>query len=406
MSLLLVVWPACHAVADDGAASPFSFGGFGTAGVVHSNQHDADFTSSVYQATGAGHSHDWSAGVDSLIAGQVAATFSAQWSAVLQAIAQQNYDGSYTPHVEWANVKYQVTPDLSFRIGRTALSTFMETDSRKIGYAIPWVRPPLEVYSLSPVTSNDGFDASYRIHLRAATNTFQASIGQSDAKVPPSPTITAATVKSRGQLNFADTFEQGFTTLRVNYSRTRVQVDQVNDLFEIFRGAGPEGVAIANRYDVNEQRSSFYGGGVTYDPGHWFAMGEWDRVHSNSSLGIRTGWYATGGYRLGNYTPYATYARQTARSNLSDPGFTVADLPPQIAFAAENLLSALKSANDSQSTVSGGMRWDFVKDLALKLQVDHTRLSPGSPGNLRNIQPGFQPGSTYTLFSITLDFVF
>ncbi len=403
-----LVWSVCipGARADDTAPPLFSFGGFGTFGVVHSTEHDADFVSSVYQPTGAGYSHAWSSDVDSLIAGQATANFSSHWSAVLQVIAQQNYDDTYRPHVEWFNIKYQFTPDFDIRAGRTALATFVETDSRKIGYAIPWVRPPPEVYSLSPVTSNDGLDASYRMHVGAATNTLQLTAGQSGASVPAGAGVNGGTVKSRGQLLIADTFERDFATLRLNYSRARIMLDQVNDLFTAFRDSGAEGTAIANRYDVNEQRSVFYGGGASYDPGHWFMMGEWDRVVSNASLGERTGWYVTGGYRIGSFTPYATYAEQTTKNSLSDPGFTVSELPPALESAAMNLLSALKSASDGQNTVSGGGRWDFMKNVSLKLQLDRTRLSPGSPGTLRNIQFGFQPGSTYTLFSATLDFVF
>jgi hypothetical protein len=52
------------------------------------------------------------------------------------------------------------------------------------------------------------------------------------------------------------------------------------------------------------------------------------------------------------------------------------------------------------------MRWDFTKNFDFKLQCDHTRLGPGSPGTLINTQPGFRPGGTLNLFSATVDFVF
>jgi hypothetical protein len=91
-------------------------------------------------------------------------------------ISEQNYDNTYTPHVEWANVKYQFTPDLSVRCGRTALPIFMVTDSREIGYANPRVRPPDELYRIVPVRSIDGADASYRVSLGPATNTLQVTV--------------------------------------------------------------------------------------------------------------------------------------------------------------------------------------------------------------------------------------
>jgi len=65
--------------------------------------------------------------------------------------------------VEWANLIYALSPDASVRIGRIVLPTFMVADSRKVGYANPWVRPPVEVYGLVPITQSDGLDASYRV---------------------------------------------------------------------------------------------------------------------------------------------------------------------------------------------------------------------------------------------------
>src|ERR1700690_2915709 len=84
----------------DSDQSMFSFSGFGTLGVVHSSEHDADFTSTIFKPNGAGYSHDWSPDVDTLIGAQVIARFTPQLSAMLQVISQQNYDNTYTPHVE------------------------------------------------------------------------------------------------------------------------------------------------------------------------------------------------------------------------------------------------------------------------------------------------------------------
>jgi hypothetical protein len=42
--------------------SIFSFAGFGTFGVVHSSEDNAQFTGSGFTPTGAGYGHSWSAG--------------------------------------------------------------------------------------------------------------------------------------------------------------------------------------------------------------------------------------------------------------------------------------------------------------------------------------------------------
>src|SRR5580698_1612797 len=184
---------AAAAAADEPASPMFSIGGFGTFGVVHSDQDKADYTSAPEESVGAGHTHRWSAAVDSLFGAQVAANLTPKISAVLQVISQQNYDDTFRPHVEWANLKYQITPDFSMRIGRTALGVFLLTDSLNVGFANPWVRPPLEIYNLVSITSNDGIDASYRLEFGKASNTLQVAAGRADYKYPiPNGTVVGS----------------------------------------------------------------------------------------------------------------------------------------------------------------------------------------------------------------------
>ena len=114
-ALLAVALHAPGGHAEEVEPSMFSFSGFGTFGAVHSSENKADFTSSLFKPDGAGHGHDWSADVDSLIAAQVTANFTPQLSAVLQVVSEQNYDNTYRPHVEWANIKYQFSPDFETR---------------------------------------------------------------------------------------------------------------------------------------------------------------------------------------------------------------------------------------------------------------------------------------------------
>jgi hypothetical protein len=400
---------AVDACAGDLDTPMVSFSGFGTLGVVHSSENKADFTSTFFKPNGAGHSHAWSVDVDSLIGGQATANLTPQLSAVLQLISEQNYDNTYRPHVEWANIKYQFVPEFSVRVGRTALPTFMVADSREIGYANPWVRPPVEVYRLVAVTSNDGVDASYRVPVGAATNTFQLTAGQSNTKFPNSGVFGTGTAKARKQATFVDTFEQGFSTVRVSYGEARLTISEFAPLFDAFRQFGPEGMAIADRYDVNKRLVTSLGIGVGYDPGDWFVMGEWGRVNTRSVVGESTGWYVSSGYRIDKFTPYLTYARVKLNSNTSDPGLTVSALPPSLGGPATALNAALNSlllAKAVQNTVSVGGRWDFMKNAAFKLQLDHTRHGAESPGTLSNMQPGFQPGGQVNVFSATFDFVF
>jgi opacity protein-like surface antigen len=401
--LAILSGPASFAAADDPAASLFSFGAFGTLGMVHSSEHQADFTSTIFKPNGAGYTHSWSSDVDSRIGAQITANPTAQLSAVVQVIAEQNFDNTYKPHIEWANIKYQVTPDFSLRIGRTVFSSFLFADSRKDGYAIPWVRPPVDLYSLVPISSSDGVDTSYQWHFADAVNTVLATYGNTNLRYP-----AGGNGDARRQWAITDTVEYGPATVYLTYHEAHLTITQLNTFFDVLRNFGPQGLALANEYDEDNKRLQFFGLGGIYDPSKWFMMGEWGTTNLHSVLGESTAWYVSSGYRLAKITPYFTYGAVKANSNTSDPGLNVSDLPPFLAGPATGLnadLNAILGSIAIQHTMSAGVRWDFMQDVDLKVQCDHTRIGKGSAGTLSQVQPNFRTGGTLNLVTVTIDFV-
>lgn len=400
IALLVMALYSVGVRADDDADTPmFSFSGYSTLGVAHSSENKADFTSTVFKPNGAGYSHRWSADVDSLIAGQVVANLTPQLTAVLQVISEQNYDNTYRPHVEWANIKYQLSPDISLRVGRIVLPVFLLSDSRKVGYANPWVRTPVEVYGLLPVSNSDGVDASYRLRIGEFTNTVQGIYGQSESNLPSG----GGTAKARDAWGITYTGEYGAATVHITYHKANLTIDAYQPLFDAFRQFGAEGIALADKYEVSNRHLSFIGLGGMYDPGGWFVMSEWGATDSNSALGKRSAWYASGGYRVGRFTPYLTYAQAKANSNTSDPGLNISAGP---AVGLNAVLNTLLGYAPVQRTISFGGRWDFMKNTDIKMQFDHTRVGAGSNGALSNVQPGFQQGGKFNVFSATIDLVF
>jgi hypothetical protein len=254
-----------------------------------------------------------------------------------------------------------------------------------------------------PVASADGIDASYRLELGTVTHSLHGGIGQTDTKSPD-----GTLGEARDMWIVSDTVEIGATTLRVVYQEAVLTVDSIHAPIDSFRQFGPQGVALADRYDPNGKRVSFVGVGGMYDPGDWFVMAEWGNANFRSALGRRAAWYAGGGYRINTLTPYVTFAQTRARSNRTDPGLSLAGLPPQLAIPAAQLngaLNAILGTLPVQQTVTLGTRWDFATHMALKLQYDHLDLGVGSAGTLGNVQPGFEPGGHSNLFSATIDFV-
>lgn len=378
--------------------------GFGSVGATHASIQSADFTSSIMKYSGAGRSKRWSPHVDSRLGAQLDLAVNKQWSAVVQAVSEQSSSGSYRPVIEWANIKYQVTPDLSLRFGRIALPMLLAADYRKIGYAHTWVRPPVEMYNAIPLSSSDGVDASYRWKHGALKNVTQGFFGGTKKALWDS-----ATLKAHGIAGLSHTTSYRDTSVRVSMLKADLSIDLARKLFDAYRQFGAPGVALAERYDVDHRRVYAISAGLNYDPGHWFAIGELGRIRSSSYLGDTYTAYASAGYRFGDVTPYLSYAVVDPDVPITDPGMSQQGLPPQQAAIAGVLnghLNRLLSTIAVQSTFSVGARWDVQPNIALKLQYDRARPAAGSRGALINVRDDFVSDRPVHVASAVIDFVF
>jgi hypothetical protein len=381
----------------------WKFSGFGTAGVAHASTRSADFTSTVLHATGAGYSDRWSPKVDSRIGAQLDVSHG-RWSAVLQMVSEQNLERNYRPQVEWANIKYQATPDLAVRFGRIALPVFLAADYRKVGYTLSWIRPPVEVYGSLPLASSDGVDATWRWSAGSLRNATQVFYGRTNTHL-----FADNRLKARGIAGLSQIIESGPLSARVSALTADLTMQIGDDLWAAYRRFGAPGAALADRYSIHSKRVSIVSAGFNYDPGEWFLSAEVSRSQTRSLLGQTTSMYAGGGYRIGDFTPYAGYAKVRADSNTSDPGLPLAAVPAPLRPTAAVLnagLNAYLSTIPVQSTVSAGLRWDVADSAALKVQYDRVRPADGSRGTLINQQADFRSGQTVHVASVALDFVF
>ncbi|MGO9595621.1 MAG: hypothetical protein ACLQFF_03795 [Steroidobacteraceae bacterium] len=190
-----------------------TFSGFGTLGAVHSDYNQADFIGSVIQPRGAGYSRSWSRTPDSDLGGQANFTLTEALSAVVQVLSRDDVDGNFKPDVEWANLKYEFTADLAVRVGRILLPSYGDADIQNVGYALPWVRVPVEITYTDTATHSDGLDVLYRVKTGAVTQNLQAQWGISTEDLPG----TAFTSTRANIVMFADTLQYGDTSIHLIY---------------------------------------------------------------------------------------------------------------------------------------------------------------------------------------------
>jgi hypothetical protein len=379
--------------------SAFKFSGFGTLGVLHSSEKNADFTGILGQPNGAGFTHSVDFGSDSKLGVQLDTRFSESFSAVVQVISEHRYDNTYTPYLNLAFLKYQVTPDLTLRAGRVPYSAYLISDYLKVGFAQPWVRPPSEVYQVNPVTHLDGGDLRWQHSFGSVVLSANAFTGSDSEKIAAYGEEGKLSVKN--SLGASISAHQGSATYRVFYLQTKLSLDVPaldgpTGPFALLRtlpaayGGNP---ALADQYQIKDKQTTYLSVGFSYDPGDWFLMTEVTKLAGELDMSPGTTFgYLTGGTRLEAWTPYLTIAKKKVDG-------TTSNVNPIINAILQGSIS-------DQSSVSAGLRWDFRKNMDLKVQLDRITNGANSSGLLVNPQPAFKKGESYNLISASLDFVF
>jgi hypothetical protein len=332
-----------------------SFSEFGTLGLVHSDYDKADFTGNVVQLNGAGYTGSWRVTPDSDLGIQANLTLTDRLTGVVQVISRDDSDGNYRPDLEWANLKYDFTSDLSARIGRILLPTSQFSDSQNVGYALPWVRLPLEFNYMDSTEHSDGVELLYQLKTGSATQRLQAQVGYSDENTPGA-----------------------------DFGTTRSEVGMLSDTLQY---GDTSGELVYQHYQHTgslHMQEDLVGLSGTYDTGAYFLMAACNYA-DNSYFGGSIAGYFSVGVRVGKLTPYAlyavTHATSVGPSQLVDLG--------------------------NEHTIALGLRWDFAANFDTKLQVEQVRLdSLDDTAAFANIQADAKPGDKAHVVSLTLDFVF
>lgn len=377
------------------ALPPFSLLGFGTVGVVRTDKDDRAFRSSTTQTTGAGTS--FNASVDSVFGLQASYKLSPGLDVTLQSVVRKTSTNGYAPQITWGFVRYEAMPGLTMRAGRMRTPFFMYSDSLNLNYASPWVRPPVEVYSLNPFSDLNGADAIYRIPLDGMDLELHAYGGRSTLDIHDGSGRLGAIRGMQAALSLSG------LTVQAGIARSNLALRWDAPFFDVLSqqlvatGNG----AVLEQISGDNGKATFVSAGFQYDQDNLLLVGEYASRTVNRYTTSSAGWYLTAGYRFGALTPYMTLARQHQVASDNPAATGIPALDQSLTF-----FNGLR--NKAQRSVALGVRWDVARQVAVKAQLE--RVQPGPQGlgmfvphdPLDNINPG---GAVHVL-SLSTDFVF
>ncbi|HYD79564.1 MAG TPA: porin [Paucimonas sp.] len=283
----------------------------------------------------------WQFDQESLVGVQIKKDFSPTLSATAQLLARANNPNrGSSPTLDWAYLTWQPAADSAwtFRAGRFRIPLYYYSDYLYIGYAYPWVRPAPDVYGW-PIFMYNGANASYSTQL-----------GNSDWAMTASFWTGSYTQKNDAY------YTKIYYTTPTHDAWKRIAGSSVavnNGIFD-FRlmlmshhetawQDNPDGT---KTYLVSNMPTRIMGISGNMDYKNWLIKTEVDRfeqVDPGKNINFIYKYALVGvGYTFGNWTPMYTFSRYT----------TVA------------------APVEGRRTQYLSLRWDFMKNTALKVQYD------------------------------------
>ncbi|WP_229210037.1 porin [Duganella sp. Root1480D1] len=381
---------AISASAQEGGPT-VTISGFGTAALTSTDTDDAEF---IRPNQASGVKKDWRTGVDSNFGIQATVKVNDMISFTGQGLVRKDAIDHYRAQAAWAFAKFKVNDDFSVRVGRMGAPIYMISDFRNVGYANTMLRPPAEVYRQVTLDSFDGVDVLYQHSFGDTSLSVQLGTGRADVDQP------AQNIEFRKMLLLHVVAENGPFTLRFGRAQADFSVVDNPTLAGLVTTLRTVGLgSVADMMPLKDVKGTFTSVGGTMD---WknvvlqaeYAMRRTDTliVHDTNS------WYAMAGYRIGKFLPYYYHGSIKQKSDRSVAGLpTTGPLAP----LGAGVNSLAKAALQSSDAV--GVRWDFYKSLALKVQVDHIKPKDGA-GAFINPAPGFK--GPVNVYAVALDFVF
>ncbi|QOY54766.1 hypothetical protein HUE87_00515 [Candidatus Sulfurimonas marisnigri] len=246
---------------------------------------------------------------DSVFGVQFNSKIDSKMTAAVQIISRFNDVDDQVVNLEWAYINYSLSDHLTVQAGRFRPAIYLYSNTQDIGYSYVWTRPPLEIYSMIPINYIDGVNVDYQYEI--------------------TDEITLGANIYYGNLT-TDIFTKAGFTLDFQFdNRYGIDVSLGSDDFKIRAGYLRSNQSVVDstngnpKFLISNAINTFISAGVFVDYNNYLFVAEFanrdigaDQTGKQSPFADNVdGWYATAGYRFGDYTPTITYAAQEATSD-------------------------------------------------------------------------------------------
>ncbi len=382
-----------NACADSG---DWRVSGFGTVGMVRPTDSQASLLRNGINTPGRSGT-DF--GTDSILGLQASHSLVRGMDWTAQVIVREDQTGHVEPRLAWAFLRISPLANLEVRLGRMRAPFFMFSESLWINYANTWARPPTEVYGLNPFSDLDGADLLWRFQSAGFDLELRPYIGRSSLE------RQFRTAKLKRIVGANLSIYKGDLTAFAAHAESPLSLPWGDPLFLAVNGAlnNSPFQAVTRDLSGEDGYARFDSVGVQWDTGDYLLIGEYARRAANRYIPSAHGWQLTLGRRIETVTAYTVFARQSEDDPVSSADLSAV---PQLQ-AALDIFNATR--NTAQRSASLGIRWDFHRNAAAKLEFTHVKVADDSLGSFFPVEGS--GASTFSkrrinLFSATLDVSF
>jgi len=309
--------------------------------------------------------------------------------------------GNFDAIIEWAYVDYEFADWLSVHAGKIKQPVYLVNDYVEVGYAYPWIRPPVEVYYLNnPLNTVNGMELLFSFSLGPGRLSFQPYIGSNRDDIPN----TGGTGYFEAENIYGIDVKYAGRSYTVHASNFTCDVKTFGNLTGVPTDPG-YGIP-GNAVDINlngKGQCKVSAAGLNLDIANVVVYAEWQERTTKDTLsrafGDQTAWYTTFGYRIGKWLPHLTFASIDGESSIVTDttgagAITIPAVggPPWPAGTTFNFPVAI------QTSVTAGLRYEVNDSAALKVEYSLVDVE-NDPAELAKAKQGFNFGLFNTDFT-------
>ena len=295
-------------------------------------------------------------------------------SAILQFTSRGSVN-NYEPALSWANMSYSITPDLTVRGGRFYLPIYLASDYLDVGLALPWIRPPMEVYSTINLSNITGVDLLYAVQVGDWVWRTQPFLGVAELERGD------FTAEFQNIYGFNSSLNGESLALRVAYMSYEyfVQPWPLGDKHELLIqqllavGMGP----LEEYMDPNGKVAQFLSLGFVWQVQNGGLQAEWVRRNGADFYPDIDGYYMTFHYQYKNWQPHVTFAVRKERyeNKRFHPDMVKLEAisPELAAFTKVSVHSSIGIEDNESKSVTLGLNYTISDSMVGKLEFSEIR---------------------------------